>query len=342
MVAVIFDTALNGSSGYLAAVPFMVIAVGVALVEKSKRASTDTDSQVWAVDALISTVLNFTGELVALVVCGVIVTALLARHQSLNPITPGDAAWKEITNEWPILMTGDTLLAMQAMLRLILLGSATFRKSYVTSPIACEASAFWLLAALARVIVLLCSPADVYRIDGPLGGKWNIACEVAAVPLLLYMCGGMIKSWRRTGCILTTGIFLAVFASTRNQLALANPRESYLDATFTLVHMLELGAAVAVLIRTATAWAGAQLCRDSSTKFSHVLLPVQQSLSAYFFLFAFSPPFEFPPEIVRVGHPLQLLRLAGLAQVGVYLLAGVLHFTGDHEEQTGSHCAVEV
>jgi len=96
-----------------------------------------------------------------------------------------DKAWNDVKREWPLLMTADTLIGLQAMVRLVFLLSASFRRPDVKlSSFDGEPAAFFLLAALVRVALLVLSPREVYHLDGPLGGDMNVAMEVTALLLL--------------------------------------------------------------------------------------------------------------------------------------------------------------
>jgi len=328
-----FGRTWDGTSPLFVAVPFAVLAFSAWLVEQRRKYGTSM-GRALAEELLpaykwFSEMRRFTPEVLAFALVGLVSSILVYTGKHLGaPIPESDQVWQVITREWPILMTADTLLGLQAMLRLVVLGSAACRAGAGHSvPLVKEAATFMLLAATMRVMLLALSPADVYYLDGPLGGKLNLALEVSAVPLLLHLAKGVLRDGYRFGCSVACGTLCALWLARCHQLHVADPQDWHLDMLFTFGHMLELCAAVAVFLRTATWWVAPVKCDAPSAGFVHACLPVQQFLSAYFMLLAFSMPLEVPPELVRAGHPLEVLRLAGVSQVFMYLLAAVLYFT---------------
>merc|ERR1719235_2625445 len=57
-------------------------------------------------------------------------------------------------------------------------------------------------------------------------------------------------------------------------------------------------------------------------RFTHIVMPVQQCLAAYYFVQAF----EYMPELVAAGHPFHVLHFGNVAQLGAYAGAAVLHW----------------
>jgi len=334
------DASWGGSDAFLTAIPLLTLAVGVWLLEQQKRSDAVVGGLTW-----LAVMRTYAKEIVALVACSAFIAFLVLRGEHMgSPVSPGDEAWADIKREWPILMTADTLLALQAILRLVLLVSVSCRSSTGSSiPLALEAATFMFLAAVVRVTLLMLTPENLYQLDGPLGGKLNLAFEVSAIPFLLCLSRHMLNVGRRSALLLIAGTLLSVWAASCNQLNLASEeKDAYLDALFTFEHLLESCAAVAIFVRTAASWNSSSTCTGPAATIAHVILPAQQLLAAYFLLVAFSQPFEFPPELTRVGHPLQLLRVAGVTQVGLYLLAAALHFTDfpDTHEATGERLEV--
>eukprot|EP00930_Biecheleria_cincta_P058107 TRINITY_DN4395_c0_g1_i1.p1 TRINITY_DN4395_c0_g1~~TRINITY_DN4395_c0_g1_i1.p1 ORF type:complete len:349 (-),score=75.10 TRINITY_DN4395_c0_g1_i1:49-1095(-) len=262
-------------------------------------------------------------ELAGLAACGMIAGSLIYRkeHNGLSPIPAEDQKlWQDINTEWPILMTADSLLGLQAMLRMVLLSSAVLRSTDSSaSPFTNEPALFFFLAAACRVTLLAVSPPDVYHLDGPLGGALNLALEVLAVPLLAFASRHVLAVGLRRLSLCFAGILAAFFLSTCNRLALADPGAEQLDVLFSLAKLLESLAALAFLARTCS------LGRRSSgrfTSFAHALLPVQQCLGTYFMLTAWgAAPLQEVPELVGAGSPFALLQTTGIAEAGLYLLS---------------------
>lgn len=244
--------------------------------------------------------------------------------------TPEDQElWLAIQAEWPVLTTADSLLAVQAMMRLVLLTSAALR---VASPLAGLPAAYCLLAAASRVTLLALSPKDVYHLDGPLGGSMNGAFEAAALVPLLCLSRGV--GWRRALFLLSSSL-LAAWAAWNNHLGLAQPGQSYLDALFSLEELLEFLGAVACLASAVAAVADGEGAPSlpAPSALVQCLLPLQQLLPAYFMLTAWgAAPFQVVPELVGAGRPFEVLQGCGVAQVGIYLLVAVLRLAFSNPE----------
>jgi len=262
-------------------------------------------------------------ELAGLAACGMIAGSIIYRkeHNGLSPIPVEDRKlWQEISTEWPILMTADSLLGLQAMLRMVLLSSALLRSAdSSTSPFSSEPALFFFLAAVCRVALLAVSPPDVYHLDGPLGGALNLALEVLAVPMLAFASRHVLASGLRRLSLCLAGILAATFLSTCNRLALADAGAEQLDMLFSLAKLLESLAALAFLARTCSLSSSSGGC---FTSFAHAFLPVQQCLGAYFILTAFGgAPLQEVPELVGAGSPLALLQTTGIMDIGFYMIS---------------------
>lgn len=230
--------------------------------------------------------------------------------------------WQLIKSQWPLLTTADSLVALQAMFRLLVLLSVVLRPHDAldmmdSTPLSGESALFYLLAGVCRVTLLTISPD--HQLDGPLSGPVYFAFEVAAVPLLmrLTLIGSADGLFRRTAAA-TYAVFIAGYVAMHNRLPLSG--ELYLDSMFTLVELLELLAAASFLVRTAMTCG--RPSGGSVRSFTHVALPMQQFFSMYFFMVAF----EDSLERVSVGYPLLLMRLVSSIQVGALLFAAILHF----------------
>jgi hypothetical protein len=256
-----------------------------------------------------------------------------------------DELAREIQSQWPLLQTADSLLGFQAMLRLLIVVSASARLAGragtgKSSPLPGLAAAFMLFAALCRVALLALTPPEMFRLDGPVGGSLNAFFEVAAVPPLVFLALGGPRfnagaaSTRRTGvtplgvAVAGAGLVAAVRVARHHHFALADKDVEHLDVLFALAPLLDFLAALAFLVRTLTSFFEEESAlprdADASALVAHVFLPVQQLFAAYFICTAFAKPGEAPPELVGAGQPFEVLQIAGVAQVGIYLLAGAL------------------
>lgn len=232
-------------------------------------------------------------------------------------------AWENIKAQWPLLMTADTLLSLQVMLRLVVLLSIVFRAgSGGPAPLSQETSALWLGANLAR-FALVCR-SSVYKLDGPLGGFLPVACEVAVLPILLVLSRGTM---RRAGASLSVIAVCAICFASRHHLSLAG--EASIDGLFTLAHALDFLAAVVYLVRTVLI---ERTSRDVSVGFTHMIMLIQQGLAAYYFLQAFAAV----PELVGAGLPFEFLQIGSMVAFGAYLSAAILHFAECYDARVQS------
>jgi len=250
-------------------------------------------------------------EAAGVAACLTFAAALRARGDaSLGP------EWAQIKAEWPILLTADSLLSLQAMLRLLVLLSCVLRAGGgVPVPLGDETAMLWLGAGLARVALLV--RTNVYMLDGPLGGNLPAACEVAVLPLLLALSRSSLTKAPLTSALTCAAI--AVLAG-RNHLNIAQDTVS--DSLFIAAHGLDLLAAFAYLIRTVLMDVGSNGCRGNvAIGFAHLLMPVQQCLAAYYYVQAFASE----PGLVASGRPFAVLQIGGITQVGFYLAAAAVH-----------------
>merc|ERR1719382_159036 len=92
------------------------------------------------------------------------------------------------------------------------------------------------------------------------------------------------------------------------------------DSLFILAHVLEVLAAFAFLVRTVASYCSGKKS-SGYVGFIQVLMPIQQALSAYYFLTAFEPS----PNIVGRGRPMCVLIIGNLMQLAAYLCAAGLY-----------------
>lgn len=285
--------------------------------------------------------MKYSPEALGLLVCLALAGGLRFKGSIWSQYAQNERAWNDIMREWPILLTADTLLAIQAALRLLVLVSNVLRAGGGPTLLSQEAAAISLGAALGRAVLFFrCSD---YMLDGPLGGKWPAACELLSVPLLAMLCSGICQR-----ALATSGLTLVVslWIGSRNHLKLAGDPIS--DGLFIFVHTTEMLAAFAYLSRAVFgdvgAWGNAK--QTAALGFTHFLMPLQQCLAAYYFVQAF----ECVPQLVGAGHPFEILRMGGVAQVGVYVGAAVLYVAeciesaaaGDLEDSHPSLSAMDV
>jgi len=247
-------------------------------------------------------------EVAGLAACLVLAVTLRVRGGKDN--TVDEKTWAEIARQWPMLLTADSLLSLQAMLRLVVFLSSALRGA-ASLPLSREAALFLCSAALARVALTVRSSA--YRLDGPLGGFLPAVCELASVPILAALCQGIPRSALMASM---TTIVAAAWVARRNHLSLAD--DLLTDSLFMFAHIAELLAAFAYLMRAlllGVSRAGV------AARFGHIMMPLQQVLAAYYFVQAF----DAVPQLVGSGHPFELLQVGGVMQLGAYAGAAVLH-----------------
>merc|ERR1719443_2368805 len=98
------------------------------------------------------------------------------------------------------------------------------------------------------------------------------------------------------------------------------------NTAFSVSHLLEVWASVAFLLRYLADVGERQVSIVAGLV--HVLLPLQQALGVYYFLYCFLEATDgvVLPELVGGGKPFELLQVGGMTQLGMYALAAVLHF----------------
>jgi len=270
---------------------------------------------------------QYAPETIGLLVC-LATAATLRIHGSMAVPESGEIddasmqAAQQIARDWPVLISADTLLSLQAMLRLLVLISSGVRLGGGPSLITQEAAAMSCGAALARAA--LAARSKDYMLDGPLGGNLPVALELISLALLLILCRGI-----RRRALMTSAFTLCVstWISSRNHLSLAG--DSLTDGLFLFAHIAELLAAFAYLSRALLFDTEAECVAHGSValRFAHVIMPLQACLSAYYFVQAF----EFVPQLVGAGHPFEILQFGCVAQVGAYAGAALLHWAESAE-----------
>lgn len=238
--------------------------------------------------------------------------------------------WEQIKVEWPILMGADTLLNLQAMLRLLVLLFLAMRAQVGgRSPLSGLPALLFLAAALTRG--RMGCVTDAYRLEGPLalGGDLPIACEVAGVAFWTALGHSALRKAPVAATVMVGG---AIWFASHHYLNLA--KNATADQLFIQAHVLELLAAFAYVSRAICLAVGrndeggndqdsdhgpskGDWRSNAFIGFMHMVMTVQQAFSAYYFLTAFEPH----PSLVAVGRPFCVLCIANLLQLGAYLCA---------------------
>lgn len=297
-------TAILASVNSILEACMMILAAAVVVGFEMRRCSQGL--------AIQYTLKKYMPETIGLAVLALIAGVLRMKGPTEPPLD--DAAWNEIVSQWPWLMTADTLLGFQSMLRFLLFNSALLRlgSKGCLSALSLEASAFFLAAMAVRVALFWYSPA--YHLDGPVGGNISGGFELATLlPLsALVLSTG---SWSlKSLMLIITGIAASAVAGSYHHFKLADD-EVYANNGFVLIHCLETCAAIAHLFQAGS------VALVSSGGIVALSLPVQQVLSAYYFLEAF----EAVPALVGSGCPFELMWVTSNVQLGIYLFSGAVY-----------------
>jgi len=281
--------------------------------------------------------LRYAPEAMGLLMCLCLAAVLRIRGSLHVEFATAEFAWQqsednaaymkaalEVARQWPILLTADTLLSLQAMLRALVLASNVLRRGGGPSLLTQEAAAISCGAALGRVV--LAAHSNVYMLDGYLGGNLPVAFELLSLALLLILCRGIHL---RTMITSVLTLAAAAWIASRNRLNLAD--DILADGLFIFATLAELLAAFAYLSRAVLLDPEADDAnRDRvALRFAHTIMPVQACLAAYYFVQAF----EVMPQLVGAGHPFQILQWGCVAQVGAYAGAALLHWAESQESQ---------
>jgi len=227
-------------------------------------------------------------------------------------------------------MGADTLLNLQAMLRLlVLLFLARRAQLGGRSPLSGLPSLLFLAAALTRG--RMSCVTDIYMLEGPLalGGALPIACEVAGVAFWAALGRSALRKAPVAATVMVGG---AMWFASHHYLNLAQNASA--DQLFIQAHVLELLAAFAYVSRAICLAVGREDSNGDEQDldhppskgdwksnafigFMHMVMTAQQAFSAYYFLTAFEPH----PGHVAAGRPFCVLCIANLLQLGAFLCA---------------------
>jgi len=263
-------------------------------------------------------------EVVAMLAILVCVVTLRAVGPNIIPSwaktdKSGAAMWEEIQTEWPLLTTADTLLAIESMLKTLMVFSALWRAGTVRGAhskevcLASEPSWFLGLSVAARFVAFPIYD-EAYQVMGPLGGLLPVACDVCTLTLLFCLCLGQKRACRRelvaTGAVVAYGL-----AATRN-MKMALKGNEFADVAFAASGALEVGASLAHLLHALLSpISDGCLCVTA-------LLASAQFLHTYFFVSVF-PLSSSNPDEIRAG--IELVTGGAVLQFGLTLLALTAH-----------------
>lgn len=225
----------------------------------------------------------------------------------------GAEQWNEIQAEWPLLHCADTLLALQSILRSVVLFVALCKsaKQHVAL-LSIEFVWFVALAIVARFVAFPLAGAKDYMLVGPAGGALPLCFD--AITLTLLLCMRLHNKKPTRWVLVVSGLVLAIALALPNNLKVSDDRLS--NVAFACAHLLEFLAALMHLssIRCTQKVPGASLVA------CHWV--VQQALAAYFFMHV------FPIGTINVeeeGHGLMLVSGGSVSQLGILILTAGLH-----------------
>lgn len=264
---------------------------------------------------------------------GVALLALLLASLRLRGDRTGvvdEEAWEAIKNEWPILLTADSLLSLQAMVRLLICVSLVLRtssSSRTTSSLIGEPAMLLCLGNIARALLVWWTA--FYALDGPIGGNIPWAAECATAVLSGLLAVGVL---RKSIFSLTLVVLASAWFSSRNRLSLGESPMG--DSLFILAHTLEMLSAFAYCIRTLLIVTESGVMTSTlPTGFIHALMVLQQAMPAYYFTVAF----ECSDELVDMGQPVMILKYGSLAGLGAMLAAFAVHVAVQSDEEESLH-----
>lgn len=258
---------------------------------------------------------RYSPEAAGLVVCAAILAYFRLQGRTPKDDPAEEQAWAQIAKEWPLLLTADSLLSVQGVLRVVAYLSVALRDEGRSDSGACG---LLLLAILCRLSAN--AYTSVYRLDGPLGGTLATSFEVALVPLLAALSRRAIS---KVPARFATLLGAMLWVGYRNRLALSGPFQG--DVLWIAAHCLEILSALAHLVRTAIE--ASQGC-GAAAGMLHLLLPTQAALAVYFFHEAF----KYDKDLVGAGRPFVILHYGTVVQLGAYCAACALYLTQGSNE----------
>lgn len=333
-----FHTVSHAASGsnliqYIVGPAIAVLVLGLEVSRRSaKLPQQDAGySNPCTLESIKKSFGRYVPESLGLVACAVLAIALRVRGSLQMEFSSQleEEVVSKITNDWPILITADSMLVVQALLRLTVLASTALRKGAGPTLLSQEVTAIFFVAALARTVLV--ARSSIYMLNGPLalGGYLPAACDLLSVPLLAILTWGIQRK-----ALAASALALAAAACVGYTTSLKLADDAFSDGLFFFVHSAELFAAFAYLSRGVLAEVGLVSVNQESValQFAHIVMPFQQCLSAYFFVQAF----HTVPEMVGGGYPFEILHVGSVAQVAVYACAFVIYLVSCRETRSAA------
>jgi len=292
----------------------LVIALGIFEIQRRATLSVASWSPWSVVRSIRSTnwkrvLIQCAPEVLGTLGCFGLVAALLSRPREFETAEDQEM-WDQIQADWPRLVCADTLLAIQAMLRLVVLAAAVYHGCAAGPvPLAPQAATLLGLGCLARASVSAGSSA--YLMDGPCGSTLPVACDAVSTLLAFYLGRACLR--KRLLPTVFTSIALTVLAS-RHCLNLSGGKPHF-DALFVASYGFDSLAAFTHLFQTLSVGSAAAAVPRQA------ILAVQAMLGTYYFHYAL----PHTAEIVLAGKPLQFLELAHTAAAAACLGAMALY-----------------
>jgi len=301
----------------------VAIAVGALRYEVTRRTSKSPLQGGSRSSRLKKSYDQYLPEIIALLFC-VALAVILRTHGVMATVKNAmdEVVLTKIVRTWPLLLSADSLLGFQAMLRLLAYASSALRISEGPTLVSQEFAAISCAAAVGRT--LLVASNRIFMLDGPLGGSLPALIDLVSVPLLAFLARGIDKKSLAAAVL---AISMAVFVGSQDRLKLADNRFS--DGLFIFVHTAEFFAAFAYLSRALISESGVTTVGRENVAlwFAHIIMPVQASLAAYFFVECF----KYVPQVVGAGYPFEILHIGGVAAAGAYAGASVIYFCNSYE-----------
>eukprot|EP00927_Polykrikos_kofoidii_P006618 TRINITY_DN12681_c0_g2_i1.p1 TRINITY_DN12681_c0_g2~~TRINITY_DN12681_c0_g2_i1.p1 ORF type:complete len:387 (-),score=74.18 TRINITY_DN12681_c0_g2_i1:53-1213(-) len=309
-------------------------ALVVLRVELQRRAGDSTGLGGGSIACCKKIITQCAPEIAGVIGCLTLAALLRARGDS-DPLDPSQAqVWDAIKSQWPLLVTADTLLALQSMLRVCILVSSMLRASSASLPVplADEAATLCLGAQVMRFIAAAMDSS--FKLDGPLGGTFPVGCDAIAVILLVGLGG--LRVFRRNPIASSVTVCCIGWLAGRHHLCMAN--EVHLDQFFVGAYMLDVFASLTYFGRSLLIGGSESVYAGRmSVGFTHVLMATQQGLATYYFFVAF----DFQENLVGNGLPFSVLKLGNAVAFCAYLASATLWIAelaaGDASDRAAVH-----
>jgi len=146
-----------------ASFPLLLLALAVWYLEHLRRTAAAEQQPASAARGFFQMLRRFTPEFVCLGALALFAVSALARGGNNNEVAMQQESdhklWEHMQNQWGLLRTPDTFVALQAMLRVALLAAAIFRGAEAdASPLMGESIHLFFMAAAGRMAMLVLAP----------------------------------------------------------------------------------------------------------------------------------------------------------------------------------------